>query len=107
MARAPQEVLVVEAMPHVVPAAVGGVIVDHSVRSCKFVCRMSEAHHHGRPHPPGEPGEPTGEANEELGVLDPPRALAERPVARLVLGPMRDVVPHQPMARARASGRCK
>ena len=43
VARAPQEILVVEAVRGVVPAAVAGVIVDHPVGRRELVGRMGEA----------------------------------------------------------------
>src|SRR5262249_17359121 len=60
MTRAPEEVFVVEPMPHVVPAAVAGMIVDDAVRGVKFVCRMGQPadHHYWRPDPPSQPREP-------------------------------------------------
>src|SRR5271169_5818339 len=73
--RAPQEVVVVEAMAHVVPAAVAGVIVDHPVRRGEFVGRMGEArdHYHRRADRPGEPGQPARQPDEERRVLQPAR----------------------------------
>ena len=58
--RTPEEVLMIEAVPYIVPAAIAGVIVDHAERCCKFVGCMREAadHHHwstGRPREPREP----------------------------------------------------
>ena len=41
--RAPQEILVVEAVVRVVPAAVAGVVVDHPVGRGEFSARMAEA----------------------------------------------------------------
>ena len=100
VARAPQEVLVVEAVVRIVPAAVAGVVVDHAVGRVELVGRMGEAadHHHRRAHRPGEPGQPARQADEELGVLEPARALLQRAVAGLVLGAVRDVVPDKPGA---------
>ena len=100
VARAPQEVLVVEAVPHVVPAAVAGVPVDHPVRRGEFVGRVGEAadQHHRHAGRPGQPGQPAAEADERLGMPQPARPLGQRPVAGLVLRAVRDVVPHQARA---------
>ena len=88
VARAPQEIVVVEAVLRVVPAAVAGVVVDDAIGRIEFVGRMGEArdHHHRGAGRPGEPGQAARQPDEELGVLEPARALAERPVAGLVLG---------------------
>ena len=109
VARAPQKIAVIEAMAHVVPAAVAGVLVDDAVRRIEFVGRVGEArdHHHRRAGRPGEPGQAAGEADEEFGVLDPARALGQRLVAGLVLGAVRDDGSRPGRCRGRASGRCR
>ena len=49
VARAPQEIVMIESMPHIVPATIAGVVIDHPKRSCKFVGRMGKAaDHHNR-----------------------------------------------------------
>src|SRR5262249_27083385 len=74
-----------------------GVVVDHTVWRLELVGRMREARdqHDRNPRPPGEPGETARETDEELGVLEPTRALRERPVAGLVVRAMRNVIPDQ------------
>src|SRR5262249_2030245 len=68
VARAPQEVLVVEAMARIVPAAVAGVEVDDAVGRSKLICRVREAgdHHDRNAGRPGEPRQPAGEPDEEF-----------------------------------------
>lgn len=58
MARAPEEVLVVEAQSRVVPAGIAGVVVDDPVGREEFGRRMRKAgdHHDFRARRPGEPG---------------------------------------------------
>src|SRR5262249_52053289 len=92
VARTPEEVLVVEPVRRVVPAAVAGVVVDHPPGRLDLGGRMREAadHHHLRADRPGEPREAAAEADEELRVLQPTRALGERPIAGLVLGAVGD-----------------
>ena len=62
VAGAPEEVEMVEILPHVVPAGMAGVVVDDTVRRRELVGRMREAgdHHHGHFASPGEPGETAG-----------------------------------------------
>ena len=68
--RTPQEVLVVEQHPRVVPAGIIG--------------RMGEAadHHDRRPRRPGEPGQATAQPDEERSVLQPAGALDQRCLRR-------------------------
>src|ERR1700730_8069751 len=89
------EILVVEAVPHIVPARIAGMVVDHPVGRLKLVGRMGEAadQHHRLAHRPGEPGQAAGEPDEKLGVPEPARAFLQRAIARLVLGPGWDAVP--------------
>ena len=70
MARAPQKALVVETEPRVVPTAVTGVMVDHSVGRRKLIQRMGEAgdHHHERARRAGQAGA-TRQTDKELSVL--------------------------------------
>src|SRR5262249_6032339 len=100
MTRAPEEVLVVEVMPNVVPAAVAGIIVDYAGGCGELVGRVGEAADHDdrRPDPPGEPCEPAGRPDEELSMLEPAGAFGKRPVAGLVLGSVWDVVPDESVA---------
>src|SRR5215469_15337141 len=97
MTRAPEEVLMIEAMPDVVPAAVTGIIVDDTVRGRELVRRMGETadHHHWYADSPGEPGESAGEPDEELGVFEPAGTLSKRPVAGLILNTVREVIPNK------------
>lgn len=44
--RTPEKIKMIEIKPHVVPAAVTGVIVDYAVRRGEFVGRMGEAGNH-------------------------------------------------------------
>ena len=43
MARAPQEVEMVEVLPHVIPAGMAGMVVDDAVRRMELVGGMREA----------------------------------------------------------------
>ena len=100
MARAPQEILVVEPHPLVVPAAVAGVPVDDAIWRGEFVGRVGKAtdHHHLAARRPGQPGQPTGQADEELRMAQPACPLGQRPVAGLVLRAVRNMRPHQALA---------
>src|SRR5690348_16654577 len=66
MARTPEEILVVEPVPRIVPATVAGVPVDHPIRGCELVGRMCESadQHHRTTRRPGEPRQTGGEAHE-------------------------------------------
>ena len=68
----PQEVEVVEVQPHIVPAAVAGMIIDHTIRRFKFVGRVGEAgdHHHRHFAAPGKPAQTAAQADEEIRILD-------------------------------------
>src|SRR5215469_14386599 len=95
MARAPQKILVVEALPDVIPAAIAGVPVDHPVWRGELVGRMGETadQHHWRAGRPGEPGEAAGEADKKFRVAQPSRPLGQRPVTGLILRAVRNVRP--------------
>ena len=71
-------------------------IVDHAIGRIKFSRRMTEtADHHNRcAGAPGEPGKAARQSDKEIGVLDPASTFGQRPVAGLILGAMRDVVPN-------------
>jgi hypothetical protein len=58
MARAPQEILVISLYPHVVPAGIADVPVDHAVWRGEFIGWMREAadHHHWRARGAAQPG---------------------------------------------------
>src|SRR5262249_37144442 len=100
LARAPEEILVVEAHQRIVPAAIAGVVVDDAVRRRELIGRMGEAtdEHDWLLRRPGEPGEAAREADEELGVTQPAHALGQGPIAGLVLHAVRNMVPDQVVA---------
>src|SRR5579862_5996045 len=93
----PQEILVIEPVAHVIPAAVAGVIIDHTIGRIKFVrwVRESRNHHNRRSTRPGEPRKPARETNKKFGVLEPARTLGNRSIACLILCAMRQVIPNQ------------
>ena len=57
VARAPQEIVMVEAVMRIVPAAIANVIIDDAIRRLEFVDGMRKAgdHHNRRAGCPGEP----------------------------------------------------
>ena len=67
VARAPEEILVVEPKMGIVPATVAGMIIDHPVRRLEFIGRMRETgnHHDRRAAGPGQPGKPAGKAHKK------------------------------------------
>src|SRR5262249_10905731 len=102
-AGAPQKVLVVELHPYIIPAGIAGVIVDHPVWRRELVSRMCEAtdHDHWNSCGPGEPRQATRQPDKKIGVSEPGRTLLKRPLAGLVLGAVRNVIPDQAGAVSR------
>ena len=90
----------VEVKPHVIPAAVAGVIINHAVRRRKFIRRMREPgnHHHRHLAPPRQPAQSRTQPDEEVRVLDEVDPLLQRFVPRLVLHSPRHVIPDQTRA---------
>jgi hypothetical protein len=68
----PEKVFVVKAHPHVIPTAVAGVIVDHSIGCVKFIGWMSEAadQDYRSADRPSEPRQTARESHEEICVFD-------------------------------------
>ena len=87
VARAPQEILVIEGELRIVPTGVAGVPIDDPIRGRKFRGGMAEArdHHDGTAGSPSKPREATRKADEQRGMFEEARRLNERP-ARLVFG---------------------
>src|ERR1700733_1374720 len=86
VARAPEEILMVEPKPGIVPTTVAGMIIDHSVRRFELVGRVRETgnHHDRRAAGPGEPGKSAGKADKKRGMLEQAETLGQRFVAGVV-----------------------
>src|ERR1700683_1947324 len=97
VARAPQEILVIEPVANIIPATIAGMIIDHPIGCIKFVRRVRESrnHHDRRSTCPGEPRKPARETNKKLGVCKPTRTLSNRSITRLILCALRQVMPNQ------------
>ncbi len=95
VAGAPEEVEVVEILPHVVPAGVAGVVIDDTVWRMEFIRGMCEtADHHQRDlAAPRHPRQAAGQADEEVCVLYQIDTFLQRDVAREILRSPWDVVP--------------
>ena len=95
MAGAPEEVEMVEILPHVVPAGMARVVVDDAVRRVELVRGMREAadHHNRHIAAPCDPRQAAGETDEKVRVFNQIDALLQRDVAREILRAPRDVVP--------------
>src|ERR1700722_1790169 len=96
MARAPEEVLVIESQRRIVPAGVAGVVVDDPPGRLELGRRMGEAADQDdlRARRPSEPREAARQPDQEIRVPDPAHAFLQRE-ASAVLGAVGDLGPRE------------